>query len=267
VETAKIWQSEYFSGVELLSASYNKFEFAKHWHDELAIGLIEEGAEGLLYRGQNIVVPKNHIVAINPSEIHTGYASCDEGWRYRMFYFDVHTIYQKFEQSGLPVDPILDTPVINDNELFTELKNLHLALENTSFDLTKDSLFAMVLEKLFTRYGSVKSNFDIGKNVDRSALITKEYLLDNWHLNVSLEQLECETGRSKFQLIRAFKQAYGITPHQFLLLVKTHKAKQLLSRGDSCVDTSLACGFYDQSHFNRNFKRVFGIAPKNYNFR
>ena len=267
METAKIWQSEHFSGIELLSANYNKFEFAKHWHDELAIGLIEEGAEGLLYRGQNIVVPKNHIIAINPSEIHTGYASCDDGWRYRMFYFDLHTIYQQFEQSGLRVDPILDKPVINDLELFAELKQLHLALENTSFDLTKDTLLTVVLEKLFSRYGSSKSNCGSGKNDDRSALLTREYLLDNWHLNVSLEQLEGETGRSKFQLIRAFKQAYGITPHQFLLLVKAHKAKQLLAYGNSCVDTSLACGFYDQSHFNRNFKRAFGITPKNYNLR
>ncbi|SHO54340.1 AraC family transcriptional regulator [Vibrio quintilis] len=267
METAKIWQNEYFSGVELLSASYNKFKFAKHWHDELAIGLIEDGAEGLFYRGQNIVVPKNHIIAINPSEIHTGYASCDEGWRYRMFYFDLATIYQKFDKSGLPVDPVLDASVIHDFELLTELKQLHLALENTSFDLTKDSLFAVVLEKLFTRYGSIKSNYNSGKTDDRSAWITREYLLDNWHLNVSLEQLEGETGQSKFKLIRAFKQAYGITPHQFLLLVKTHKAKQLLARGNSCVETSLACGFYDQSHFNRNFKRAFGITPKNYIFR
>ncbi|SON52574.1 helix-turn-helix transcriptional regulator [Vibrio tapetis] len=264
MESAKIWKSEHFSGIELLSASYNKFEFAKHWHDELAIGLIEEGAEGLLYRGRDIVVPKNHIIAINPSEIHTGYVSCHEGWRYRMFYFDLHTIYQQFEQSGIPVDPIIDKPVIDDINLFSELKQLHMALENSSFNLTKDSLLAVVLEKLFTRYGSVKASRCSRSHDDKSALQTKEYLLDNWQLNVSLEELEGETGRSKFQLIRAFKLAYGITPHQFLLLVKAQKAKYLLAKGNSCVETSLTCGFYDQSHFNRNFKRAFGITPTNY---
>ncbi len=264
METAKIWKSEHFSGIELLSASYNKFEFAKHWHDELAIGLIEEGAEGLLYRGQNIVVPKNHIVTINPSEIHTGYAGSDEGWRYRMFYFDIHSINAQFQQSEVSVDPVLDQPVIDDAELFCELHQLHLALEQTSFNLTKDSLLAVVFEKLFTRYGSINRRDFSGAKCDKSTLRTREYLLDNWYLNVSLEELEHETGRTKFQLIRLFKQAYGITPHQFLLLVKAHKAKQLLTQGNSCVETSLACGFYDQSHFNRNFKRAFGVTPKNY---
>ncbi|KJY74718.1 AraC family transcriptional regulator [Vibrio nigripulchritudo] len=264
METAKIWKSEHFSGIELLSANYNNFEFAKHWHDELAIGLIEDGAEGLLYRGQNIVVPKNHIVTINPSEIHTGYASCNDGWRYRMFYFDLDTIHQLFEHAGRSVDPILDKPVIDDLELFSELQQLHLSLEHSSFNLTKDSLLAVVLEKLFTRYGSMSANASAKLKSDKSALKVREYLLDNWQLNVSLDELEDETQKSRFQLIRAFKASYGITPHQFLLLVKAHKAKQLLAQGNSCVETSLACGFYDQSHFNRNFKRAFGVTPKNY---
>jgi hypothetical protein len=47
LEISKIWTNDAFSGVELLSASYTKFEFSKHWRDELAIGIIEEGAEGL----------------------------------------------------------------------------------------------------------------------------------------------------------------------------------------------------------------------------
>ncbi|PKF80781.1 AraC family transcriptional regulator [Vibrio sp. vnigr-6D03] len=266
METAKIWKSDDISGIELLSANYSTFEFAKHWHDELAIGLIEDGAEGLLYRGQNIVVPKNHIVAINPSEIHTGYASCAQGWQYRMFYFDIPLIQQQFEQSGLPIDPVVDFPVIDDPNLFQELRQLHLALEHTSFALTRESLLVTTLEKLFKRYGSFTASE--GKRHDNNvAFKVREYLLDNWFQNVALEELEEATGKSKFQLIRAFKASYGITPHQFLLLVKAHKAKKLLFEGNSCVETSLACGFYDQSHFNRNFKRAFGISPKNYLFR
>ena len=89
-------------------------------------------------------------------------------------------------------------------------------------------------------------------------------LQDNWHENPSLSTLETLTGQNKFHIIRNFTKQFGITPHQFLLLIKAQKAKHLLAQGTSCVETSLVCGFYDQSHFSRNFKRAFGISPSRY---
>jgi hypothetical protein len=103
LETSKIWRNETFSGIELLSANFTKFKFAKHWHEELAIGVIEEGAEGLLYRGDNLIIPKRHIVAINPAEVHTGFSGTPDGWRYRMFYFDLKELSRQFENRGLPL--------------------------------------------------------------------------------------------------------------------------------------------------------------------
>lgn len=263
-ESSKIWKNQTLPGVELLSANYTKFEFSKHWHDELAIGIIEEGAEGLLYRGNNLIVPKHHIVAINPSEVHTGYAGGCTGWQYRMFYFDLPELATLFENVALPVDPIIDKSIIDDVCLFNELLQLHLSLEMSSFDLTKDTLLAITLEKLFTQYGSL-NDIDNTQNHDvKSAYAARDFMYAHWDQNPSLLELESVSGCTRFQLIRSFKALFGITPHQFLLLVKAKKAKQLLSNGMSCVDASLACGFYDQSHFTRNFKRAFGVTPSNY---
>lgn len=264
MERSRIWRNQTLPGVELLSARYTKFEFSKHWHDELAIGIIEDGAEGLFYKGNNVLVPKQHIVAINPAEIHTGFAGCPNGWQYRMFYFDLATLFKQFESTDFPIDPIIDKPVIDDPLLFNALLQLHHALELPSFDLTKESLLATTLEKLFTTYGTSKA-VDDSRYVDiKSTYIARDFIQDNWDRNPSLLELEAISGCTKFQLIRSFKSLFGITPHQFLLLVKAQKAKQLLTNGMSCVDTSLTCGFYDQSHFSRNFKRAFGVSPSNY---
>ncbi|MDB4837146.1 AraC family transcriptional regulator [Marinomonas sp.] len=262
-ESSKIWKNEAMSGIELLSARYTKFEFSKHWHDELAIGIIEDGAEGLLYRGQNLIVPKKHIVAINPSEVHTGFAATEDGWRYRMFYFDLPALSAQFETSCFDADSIIDHPVIDNEALFDSLLNLHLALEHPSFALTKESLFALALDQLFTQYGS--SKIQALNPVDlKSSYLARDYLMDHYDANPSLETLETLTHCSKFQLIKSFKSLFGVTPHQYLLLIKAQKAKQFLSQGMTCIDTSLACGFYDQSHFTRNFKRAFGVSPSNY---
>jgi AraC-like DNA-binding protein len=264
VEKSKIWRNKTLPGVELLSASYTRFEFSKHWHDELAIGIIEEGAEGLFYRGNNLLVPKHHIVAINPAETHTGFAGSPNGWRYRMFYFDLATIAKQFAHTDLSIPPIIDRPVIDDLPLFKDLLQLHLSLEFSSFDLTKESLLAVALDKLFTQYGSKKATDNKSKIDINCAYLVRDVIYANWHSNPSLLELEALTGCTKFQIIRSFKGLFGITPHQFLLLVKAQKAKQFLTEGMSCVDTSLSCGFYDQSHFSRNFKRAFGVTPSNY---
>lgn len=265
-ESSKIWKNQTLPGVELLSASYTKFEFSKHWHEELAIGIIEEGAEGLLYRGNNLVVPKHHIVAINPSEVHTGYAGGAKGWQYRMFYFDLSELAKLFETAVLPIDPIIEQSIIDDACLFNELLQLHLSLEMSSFDLTKDSLLALTLEKLFVKYGTLKPIDHTGSSDIKSAHLAREFIYDHWDRNPTLVELESVSGCTRFQLIRSFKTLFGITPHQFLLLVKAQKAKLFLSQGMSCVDASLACGFYDQSHFTRNFKRAFGVTPSNYTY-
>lgn len=264
METSKIWKNKTLPNVELLSATYTDFQFSKHWHDELAIGVIERGAEGLLYQGENLVVPENKIVAINPGEIHTGSAAATHGWQYRMFYFDLATIAKQFEFINLTVDPVVNQSIIDNPTLFNELLVLHQSLENSSFELTKESLMALVFEKLFTNYGTVKT-IDNTNHVDKnSAYLARDFMVTHWNENLSLTTLERVCDCSKFQLIRSFKAVFGITPHQFLLIIKANKSKQLLSQGLSCVDTSLACGFYDQSHFNRNFKRAFGITPSKY---
>jgi AraC-like DNA-binding protein len=263
LETSKIWRNETFSGIELLSANFTKFKFAKHWHEELAIGVIEEGAEGLLYRGDNLIIPKRHIVAINPAEVHTGFSGTPDGWRYRMFYFDLKELSRQFENRGLPIDPIINQPMIDDDYLFDILFQLHLSLEQSSFELTKESLFVVALERLFTQYGSAKVEV-FNSICCKSSYLARDFIHDNFELNPSLTELEQISNCSKFQLIKSFKTIFGITPHQYLLLVKVNNAKKMLATGLSSVDASMACGFYDQSHLTRNFKKAFGVSPSKY---
>ena len=263
MEQSKLWRSTVFSGIELLSATFTDFQFKKHWHDELAIGMIEAGAEKVWYRGKNLLVPQQHIIAINSGEIHTGLSGTDYGWRYRMFYFDLAYISVLLKDSFLSVNSIINQPIIYDPVLYYKLLQLHHALELSSFTLTKDTLLTIALEKLFTKYGSTQT-YETTKHIDiKSAVIAREFIIEHWQYNPSLSQLEQVIDCNRFQLLRSFKAMFGITPHQFLLLIKTQKAKELLSDGISYLDVSLFCGFYDQSHFNRNFKKVYGISPSN----
>jgi AraC family transcriptional regulator len=68
---------------------------------------------------------------------------------------------------------------------------------------------------------------------------------------------------SVYHFARQFKVATGLSPHQYVILRRVERARQLLQ---SSADLSLAevgahAGFSDQSQFTHHFKRLLGVTP------
>lgn len=69
-------------------------------------------------------------------------------------------------------------------------------------------------------------------------------------------------GLSKSHFSRAFKQSLGCSLMTYLAMRRVERAKLMMtSSRESLSDIALACGFADQSHLNRYFRRVVGISP------
>jgi len=83
-------------------------------------------------------------------------------------------------------------------------------------------------------------------------------------LHVDLETLAKHAGLSRFQALRAFKQRYGLPPHAYQICVRIGRAMTLLRDGASAAEVAATCGFADQSHFTRHFKRLNGVTPMQY---
>ena len=100
----------------------------------------------------------------------------------------------------------------------------------------------------------------LGKRQLRRAI---EYIHDHLGEDLSLAAVAAQSGLSMFHFARMFKQATGLTPHQYILRSRLNQAKQLLvTSSDPVADVAYRVGFYDQSHFTAHFKRAFGITPR-----
>ncbi|AXH14628.1 AraC family transcriptional regulator [Malaciobacter mytili LMG 24559] len=109
---------------------------------------------------------------------------------------------------------------------------------------------------------SFKDKFE--KKEQTLSLKIKSYLDVNFLEELSLEEIAKSFDLSVVHLIRVFKKEFKIPIHSYILNKKVHLAKELLSSKLPISQIAQECGFFDQSHFNRSFKRVFQLTPKEF---
>jgi AraC family transcriptional regulator len=85
---------------------------------------------------------------------------------------------------------------------------------------------------------------------------------------LSLAALADSTATSPYHFLRTFRHVAGMTPYQFLLRTRLHRAAVRLRSSDMAISTiAYDAGFNDLSTFNRRFRREMGEAPGNYRAR
>ncbi len=262
-EHIKFWHDATLSNLELLHATYVTHTFAPHTHEGYVIGVIEQGAEQFAYRRRQHVAPVGSIVFINPGEMHTGSSAAEHGWTYRTLYPSIELLQRAVSDlTGRPRDiPFFAEPVVHDPELMTEISLTHRALEQQASALERESRLLWTLSRSILRYADdhprprrfAKEHLGIQR--------VRSYLEENYAENLSLEQLAAIAHLSPFHLLRSFRDQVGLPPHAYQIQTRIMHAKYLLGMGLPCVDTALAVGFADQSHFTKHFKRIVGVPP------
>jgi AraC-like DNA-binding protein len=79
---------------------------------------------------------------------------------------------------------------------------------------------------------------------------------------LDLNQMAAHAGFSKFHFARAFKDAYGETPANYLSRRRVERAKNLLRSANLTVtEVCMAVGFSSLGSFSSRFSEMVGMSP------
>lgn len=82
---------------------------------------------------------------------------------------------------------------------------------------------------------------------------------------LDLAQLAAVACMSRYHFLRSFRRIIGVTPHQYLLGLRLHRAAERLCRSSDPVSAiAFETGFGDLSTFNAGFRARFGASPRHF---
>ncbi|MEN9397771.1 MAG: hypothetical protein RLZ81_2301 [Pseudomonadota bacterium] len=249
--------------------------YGRHWHAVYGLGLLENGAQSSASGRGKVDAYAGDLITTNPGEVHDGQPLGGPTRRWRMLYLEP-AVMASMGSDGMPCSGgsiELAQPVLRDAALRRALQGLlqRLASWSARQDSTGPATSAVegadtlaceeslvqTCTLLLARHGGPGRGAAAGAEVRQ----VRERLADETLSPPSLTELAAMTGLSKYQVLRRFEQAYGVTPHAWLLQQRAERARSLIGGGVSLAQAALDCGFADQSHMTRLFARHFGFTP------
>ncbi|PCH81134.1 MAG: AraC family transcriptional regulator [Hyphomicrobiales bacterium] len=262
-DVARLWSLDRHDSLECISARFFHHRYVPHTHDTYVIGIYVEGCQNLQLRGEGLYSKPGDICFVNPGDVHGG-EPFGGHYGYRMFYPSIDLV--KNIASDVFEKPVLEPPkfrerLVEDWYAFQLLLGAHSLFETDHQKLAADEAFCEALRYLLQLNSDAPGYSRTGAYEKKAIDDAVDYIDANFEKAIDLETLAGVAGLSRSYFIRSFKKMRGLAPHAFLTDRRIREARKLLKRPGTLVDIAAKCGFYDQSHLNREFKTRTGVSP------
>jgi AraC-like DNA-binding protein len=258
------------TGIETLRAHFEGHAYDPHWHDSYLVGVTEQGVQQFNCRRARHQSTPGKVFLLEPGDIHDGEAPTVDGFTYRMLYLDPQWLQR--ELSAVFDNAPDNSQLSFANTLATDVRLAHAtrmafqALHEGELKIVRQTALDGLLERLTTHL-HWRARCGEDPRLPLVAQKAREYLHAHANEDIGLDQLAAATGVDRFRLTRAFKAAYGIAPHAYLVQLRLATARRMLSRGEQPATVAMTLGFADQSHLGRWFVRAYGLTPALYRKR
>jgi AraC-like DNA-binding protein len=230
----------------------------------------EQGVQQFSCRQRQHNSTPGQVFMLEPGEIHDGFAPSADGFTYSTLYLDPHWLERElhalFEQAPADCQPSIAQTLTQDTRLAQATLQAFQALHGGELRIVRQTALDGLLGQL-TAHLQWRKRLPLDPRLPLVAQRARDYLHAHVHDDIGLDDLARVSGVDRFRLSRAFKSAFGIAPHAYLIQLRLAKARHLLARGETPADVASALGFADQSHLGRWFQRAYRLTPADYRKR
>lgn len=275
-------QWDFYESVENLPFSAFTFDEAEskwHWHDYIEVLYGLEGEYAVLVGSQRFRCRRGDFILINLSEPHATVKTENDS-SILVIQFDPSVIappaapvpfYEAKYLSPLLVTGVQlqrCTHIAESDETHRLLNNIYreYTSREIGYELSVKAgimmLFVQMLrhELIRTDYNSLKRRDDLGKLMPAFMHIQEHYME-----KIDQTQIAKMLYMSVPYFCRQFQRAVGMCFTDYVHLVRIHEAqKMILSTEKKISQISEECGFGNVTYFNRVFRKVTGLTPRQY---
>lgn len=208
------------TGIETLRAHFEGHAYDPHWHDSYLVGVTEQGVQQFNCRRTRHDSVPGQVFLLEPGEIHDGHAPTVDGFTYRMLYLDPHWLEREicsvFEEAPAHHQLSFARTLTNDPRLAQATSQAFHSLHHGELRIVRQSALDQLLERLTGQlYWRMRYRDD--PRLPRVAHKARDYLHAHLHQDIGMDELALACGVDRFRLSRAFKSAFGLAPHAYLV--------------------------------------------------
>lgn len=247
-----------------------------HWHEEVEIILVMEGAVELLLDGQKQVLSAGDIIFINSGQLHQ-FTSLTRHLIYYAYVFPLNSLC--FQEKDITQTSILE-PLANHALCFPTLlpkeevcyPKIHSLIKAIILTNEKKEECFQLLTKaylceiigLLSQNGLLKRQLTPSKELDTYRQILL-YIQEHYQEKITVADIASHLCMSANYFSAYFTHHFGKSFIEFLNHYRIEKACVLLTAEGLCVtQTALQTGFENISYFIKRFKSITGLTPAAY---
>ena len=240
-----------------------------HWHEEVEIDCVLEGAVYYTVEGVTYRLEQGDIVVVGSGMIHSG--RCIEGNTIEDTKAEVMTVQinkDVFHYTNY-TDPVFEVfhPKDDNAELLPVLLKMKTVFQQQHpyYEVLLNSLGLELCYYLMVKQSSEGKNIkpvNTGNHEIKEAL---KYIENHCFEKLTLEDVADRTKYNASYFSRRFHQYTGFTFLEYLNRCRTAAAVEMLTESDKTImEISLDCGFSNVSSFITFFKRQYKMTPEAY---
>jgi AraC-like DNA-binding protein len=240
-----------------LYANTNNHYLEKHFHDTYSIGIILSGVCEFSLDDKDYQAIEGDVVVLNPYQVHNG-GGKDKPIEYHMFYPTLEMMQSIVGKGNYY--PLFTHPIIKNRKLLAQVNEVISRHQNRvidSQDVVCEKIIRLLLDSIPTEFRILTPPNKILGLVGKVC----QFIESQLYYDLSVAHIAEHFSVSRWHLAKIFKHKVGLSPNQYVRLLRLREAQKLIEKGTPLIQVSSDLLFADQAHFCREFKRTTGLSP------